>query len=133
MHSWLRSGDCPDLSLLDLRHRWKTLFAAAPKSLRRNFRRGPWPIAGGRGAWWTIVATKRRKSPTRHEMVMRTPRLASRTAWHADDPAMAKHHHTVTALVEGSEWNVYYSHSVANAITGTNWNGSAFFIKPAPS
>ena len=31
-------GRLPDLSLLELRHRWKTLFGhPAPKSLRRNF------------------------------------------------------------------------------------------------
>jgi Protein of unknown function (DUF2924) len=45
--------------------------------------------------------------------------------------------HTVTALAEGFEWNgrTYKSLSaVANAITGTNWNGFAFFgIKRAPS
>jgi hypothetical protein len=44
--------------------------------------------------------------------------------------------HTVTALVEGFEWNgrTYKSLSaVANAITGTNWNGFAFFgLKRAP-
>jgi hypothetical protein len=45
--------------------------------------------------------------------------------------------HTVTALAEGFEWNgrTYKSLSaVAHAITGTNWNGFAFFgIKRAPS
>jgi hypothetical protein len=45
--------------------------------------------------------------------------------------------HTVTALVDGFEWNgrTYKSLSaVANAITGTNWNGFSFFgIKRAPS
>jgi hypothetical protein len=45
--------------------------------------------------------------------------------------------HTVTALGEGFEWQgqTYKSLSaVANAITGTNWNGFAFFgIKRAPS
>jgi hypothetical protein len=45
--------------------------------------------------------------------------------------------HSVTALAEGFEWNgrTYKSLSaVANAITGTNWNGFAFFgIKRAPS
>ena len=45
--------------------------------------------------------------------------------------------HTVTALVDGFEWSgrTYKSLSaVANAITGTNWNGFAFFgIKRAPS
>jgi hypothetical protein len=38
--------------------------------------------------------------------------------------------HTVTTLAEGFEWNgrTYSSLSaVANAITGTNWNGFAFF------
>jgi hypothetical protein len=31
-------GRLPNLSLLELRHRWKTLFGhSAPKSLRRNF------------------------------------------------------------------------------------------------
>ena len=31
-------GRLPDLSLLELRNRWKTLFGhSAPKSLRRNF------------------------------------------------------------------------------------------------
>ena len=45
--------------------------------------------------------------------------------------------HTVTALAEGFEWNgrTYKSLSaVANAITGTDWNGFSFFgIKRAPS
>jgi hypothetical protein len=45
--------------------------------------------------------------------------------------------HKVTALNEGFEWDgrTYKSLSaVANAITGTNWNGYAFFgIKRAPS
>jgi len=45
--------------------------------------------------------------------------------------------HTVTALAEGFEWNggTYKSLSaIANAITGTNWNGFVFFgIKRAPS
>jgi hypothetical protein len=44
--------------------------------------------------------------------------------------------HTVTALTDGFEWDgrVYKSLSaIAKAITGTNWNGFAFFgIKRAP-
>jgi hypothetical protein len=136
-------GQLPALSLLELRHRWKTLFGhPAPKSLRRNFlaRAVAYQMQveahGG-----LSVATKRRlreiASAVRNgeaNAVLGSSRIKPGTQmirqWQGTT-------HTVTALVEGFEWNgrTYKSLSaVANAITGTNWNGFAFFgIKRAPS
>jgi plastocyanin len=136
-------GRLPALSLLELRNRWKTLFGhSAPKSLRRNFlaRAVAYQMQveayGG-----PSVATKRRLreivSAVRNgdaNAVLSTVRIKPGTQmirqWHDTT-------HTVTALAEGFEWNGrnYKSLSaVANAITGTNWNGYAFFgIKRAPS
>ena len=79
------------------------------------------------------------KSPTRREMAMRTRCLAA-AALNPGTQMIRQWQntsHTVTALVDGFEWNgrTYKSLSaVANAITGTNWNGFSFFgIKRAPS
>ena len=136
-------GRLPDLSLLELRHRWKTMFGRpAPKSLRRNFlaRAVAYQMqveaSGG-----LSVATKRRlreiASAARNgdaHATLGNSRIKPGTQmirqWRNTT-------HTVTALAEGFEWNgsTYKSLSaVANAITGTNWNGFAFFgIKRAPS
>ena len=136
-------GQLPNLSLLELRNRWKTLFGhPAPKSLRRNF------LARAVGYQMQVeaygglsVATKRRLreivSAVRNgdtNALLGTNRIKPGTQvirqWQNTT-------HTVTALAEGFEWNgrTYKSLSaVANAITGTNWNGFAFFgIKRAPS
>src|SRR6266446_9622165 len=136
-------GRLPGLSLLELRHRWKTLFGhPAPKSLRRTFlaRAAAYQIQveayGG-----LSVATKRRlreiASAVRNGDANAIPgssRIKPGTQmirqWQTTT-------HTVTALAVGFEWNgrIYKSLSaVANAITGTKWNGFAFFgIKRAPS
>ena len=132
----------PDLGLPDLRNRWKMLFGhPAPKSLRRNFlaRAVAYQMQvetyGG-----LSVATKRRLREIAKAVrtgdanaVLGSSRIKSGTQmirqWQNTT-------YTVTALAEGFEWNgrTYKSLSaVANAITGTNWNGFAFFgIKRAP-
>jgi hypothetical protein len=136
-------GRLPDLSLLELRHRWKTLFGhPAPKSLRRNFLARAVAYQMQVEAYGGLsVATKRRLREIAKGVrtgdanaLLGSNRIKSGTQmirqWQNTT-------HTVTALVEGFEWDgrTYKSLSaVANAITGTNWNGFAFFgIKRAPS
>jgi hypothetical protein len=136
-------GRLPDLSLLDLRHRWKTLFGhPAPKSLRRNFLARAVAYQMQVEAYGGLsVATKRRLREIANaarngdaNATLGSTRIKSGTQmirqWRNTT-------HTVTALAEGFEWNgsTYKSLSaVANAITGTNWNGFTFFgIKRAPS
>jgi hypothetical protein len=136
-------GRLPDLSLLDLRHRWETLFGyPAPKSLRRNF------LARAVAYQMQVEAYGGLSDATQRRL-----REIANAARNGDANATLgstrikpgtqmirqwrKTTHTVTALSEGFEWNgsIYKSLSaVANAITGTNWNGFAFFgIKRAPS
>jgi Protein of unknown function (DUF2924) len=136
-------GRLPDLSLLELRHRWKTLFGhPAPKSLRRNFLARAVAYQMQVEAYGGLsVATKRRLREIGNAVrngdanaLLGSSRIKPGTQmirqWQDTT-------HTVTALAEGFEWNgrTYKSLSaVANAITGTNWNGFAFFgIKRAPS
>src|ERR1700704_4670244 len=135
-------GRLPALGLLELRTRWKTLFGhSAPKSLRRNFLARAVAYQMQVEAYGGLsVATKRRLreivSAVRNgdANAMLGSRIKPGTEmirqWQNTT-------HTVTALAEGFEWNGrnYKSLSaVANAITGTNWNGFAFFgIKRAPS
>src|SRR3979490_2151624 len=136
-------GRWPALGLLELRNRWKTLFGhPAPKSLRRNFLARAVAYQMQVEAYGGLsVATKRRLreivSAVRNgdaNATLGSSRIKPGTQmirqWRNTT-------HTVTALAEGFEWNgsSYKSLSaVANAITGTNWNGFAFFgIKRAPS
>ncbi len=136
-------GRLPDLSLLELRHRWQTLFGhPAPKSLRRNFLARALAYQMQVEAYGGLsAATKRRlreiASAVRNgdaNAILGSSRIKPGTQmirqWQTTT-------HTVTALAEGFEWNgrTYKSLSaVANAITGTNWNGFSFFgIKRAPS
>ena len=136
-------GRLPALSLLELRNRWKTLFGhPAPKSLRRNFLARAVAYQMQVEAYGGLsVATKRRLREIANAVrtgdanaMLGSSRIKPGTQmirqWQNTT-------HTVTALVEGFEWNgrTYKSLSaVANAITGTNWNGFAFFgIKRAPS
>src|SRR6266446_5206353 len=136
-------GRLPNLSLLELRQRWKTLFGhPAPKSLRRNFLARAMAYQMQVETYGGLsVATKRRlreiASAVRNgdaNAILGSSRIKPGTQmirqWQTTT-------HTVTALAEGFEWNgrTYKSLSaVANAITGTNWNGFAFFgIKRAPS
>jgi hypothetical protein len=136
-------GRLPALSLLELRDRWKTLFGhPAPKSLRRNFLARAVAYQMQVEAYGGLsVARKRRLREIANAVrtgdanaMLGSSRIKPGTQmirqWQNTT-------HTVTALVEGFEWNgrIYKSLSaVANAITGTNWNGFAFFgIKRAPS
>ena len=136
-------GRLPALSLLELRNRWKALFGhPAPKSLRRNFLARAVAYQMQVEAYGGLsVATKRRLREIANAVrngdgnaMLGSSRIKPGTQmirqWQNTT-------HTVTALVEGFEWNgrTYKSLSaVANAITGTNWNGFAFFgIKRAPS
>ena len=136
-------GRLPDLSLLELRHRWKALFGhPAPKSLRRNFLARAVAYQMQVEAYGGLsAATKRRLAEIANaarngdaSTILGSSRIKPGTQmirqWQNTT-------HTVTALMEGFEWNgrTYKSLSaVANAITGTNWNGFAFFgIKRAPS
>jgi hypothetical protein len=122
-------GRLPDLSLLELRHRWKTLFGhPAPKSLRRNFLARAVAYQMQVEAYGGLsVATKRR---------LREIASAVRNG-DANAVLGSSRIKPGTQMMEGFEWNgrTYKSLSaVANAITGTNWNGFAFFgIKRAPS
>ena len=136
-------GRLPNLSLLELRNRWKTLFGhPAPKSLRRNFLARAVAYQMQVEAYGGLsIATKRRLREIANAVrtgdanaMLGSSRIKPGTQmirqWQNTT-------HTVTALAEGFEWNgrTYKSLSaVANAITGTNWNGFAFFgIKRAPS
>ena len=136
-------GRLPDLSLLELRHRWKTLFGhPAPKSLRRNFLVRAVAYQMQVEAYGGLsVATKRRLREIAH--AVRTGDANAMLGSNRIKPGTQMIRqwqnttYAVTALAEGFEWNgrTYKSLSAAaNAITGTNWNGFAFFgIKRAPS
>jgi hypothetical protein len=136
-------GRLPSLSLFELRNRWKALFGhPAPKSLRRNFLARAVAYQMQVEAYGGLsVATKRRLREIANAVrtgdanaMLGSGRIKPGTQmirqWQDTT-------HTVTALAEGFEWNgrTYKSLSaVANAITGTNWNGFSFFgIKRAPS
>ena len=136
-------GRLPALSLLELRNRWKALFGhSAPKSLRRSFLAravayqmqveacGGLPIPTRRRLREIVNAVRNGDANAVAGSVRIRPGTQMVRQWQDTT-------HTVTALAEGFEWNgrTYKSLSaVANAITGTNWNGFAFFgIKRAPS
>jgi hypothetical protein len=136
-------GRVPALSLLELRNRWKTLFGhSAPKSLRRNFLARAVADQMQVEAYGGLsVAIKRRLREIANAVrngdanaVLGSSRIKPGTQmirqWQNATRKLA-------ALNEGFEWDgrTYKSLSaVANAITGTNWNGYAFFgIKHAPS
>ena len=136
-------GRLPCLSLFELRHRWKTLFGhPAPKSLRRTFLARAVAYQMQVEAYGGLsVATKRRLREIADAVrngdanaLLGSSRIKPGTQmirqWQNTT-------HKVTALNEGFEWDgrTYKSLSaVANAITGSNWNGYAFFgIKRAPS
>ena len=135
-------GRLPALSLLELRNRWKMLFGhSAPKSLRRNFLARAVAYQMQAKAYGGLsVGTKRRLREIANAIrngdansMLGSTRIRTGTQmirqWQNTT-------HTVTAVAEGFEWNgrTYKSLSaVANAITGTNWNGFAFFgVKRAP-
>jgi Protein of unknown function (DUF2924) len=136
-------GRLPDLSLLELRHRWRTLFGhPAPKSLRRNFLARAVAYQMQVEAYGGLsVATKRRLREIANAVRTGDANAMLGSSRIKPGTQMIRQWqnatHTVTALAEGFEWSgrTYKSLSaVANAITGTNWNGFAFFgVKRAPS
>src|ERR1700716_1206408 len=136
-------GRLPNLSLLELRNRWKKLFGhPAPKSLRRNFLARAVAYQMQVDTYGGLsVATKRRLREIANAVRNGDANVMLGSSRIKPGTQMIRQWqnatHTVTALVEGFEWNgrTYKSLSaVANAITGTNWNGFAFFgIKRAPS
>jgi hypothetical protein len=136
-------GRLPALSLRELRDRWKTLFGhPAPKSLRRNFLARAVAYQMQVEAYGGLsVATKRRLREIANAVRTGDANAMIGSSRIKPGTQMIRQWqnttHTVTALVEGFEWNgrTYKSLSaVANSITGTNWNGFAFFgIKRAPS
>jgi len=136
-------GRLPNLSLLELRHRWKALFGhPAPKSLRRNFLARAVAYQMQVEAYGGLsVATKRRLREIADAVRNGDANAALGGNRIKPGTQMIRQWqnttHRVTALNEGFEWDgrTYKSLSaVANAITGTNWNGYAFFgIKRAPS
>ena len=136
-------GRLPNLSLLELRHRWQMLFGhPAPKSLRRNFLARAVAYQMQVEAYGGLsVATKRRLREIANAVRNGDANAIPGSSRIKPGTQMIRQWqnttHTVTALAEGFEWNgrTYKSLSaVANAITGTNWNGFAFFgIKRAPS
>lgn len=135
-------GRLPALSLFELRNRWKTLFGhLAPKSLRRNFLARAVAYQMQVEAYGGLsVATKRRLREIAN--AVRTGDANAMLGSNRIKPGTQmirqwqNKTHTVTAVANGFEWNgrTYKSLSaVAKAITGTNWNGFAFFgIKRSP-
>jgi hypothetical protein len=136
-------GRLPALSLLELRNRWKILFGhSAPKSLRRNFLARTVAYQMQVEAYGGLsAATKRRLREIANAVrngdanaMLGSNRIKPGTQMIRQWQNVT---HKVIALNEGFEWDgrTYKSLSaVANAITGTNWNGYAFFgIKRAPS
>jgi hypothetical protein len=136
-------GRLPVLSLLELRNRWKILFGhSAPKSLRRNFLARAVAYQMQVEAYGGLsVEIKRRLREIANAVRNGDANAALGSSRIKPGTQMLRQWqnttHTVTALAEGFEWNgcTYKSLSaVANAITGTNWNGFAFFgVKRAPS
>jgi ABC-type branched-subunit amino acid transport system substrate-binding protein len=133
----------PDLSLEDLRARWKALFGnPAPLSLRRRFlvRAIAYQMQveayGGLSASTEkrlqAIAAGVRQGNLDVAGIATTIRPGAQMLRQWKDQT-----HTVTALSDGFEWNgkTYKSLSaVAKKITGTNWNGYVFFgiKRPAP-
>lgn len=132
----------PDLSLDDLRARWKALFGhTAPKSLRRRFLARAVAYQMQVEAYGGLSASTRkrlqaiaagvRQGSLDVAGIAKTMRPGTQMLRQWKD-----HTHTVTALSDGFEWNgrTYKSLSaIAKEITGTSWNGYAFFgIKRAP-
>ena len=135
-------GRLPDLGLDELRSRWESLFGhPAPKSLRRSFLARAVAYQMQVEAYGGLSDTTKRRLREIAAAVRRgdadAAGIGSQTRPGTQMIRQWKDKtHTVTARYDGFEWNgqVYKSLSaIAKAITGTNWNGFAFFgIKRAP-
>src|SRR6185437_11568585 len=131
----------PDLSLEELRSRWKALFGhPAPRSLRRRF------LVRAVGYQMQVEAygglstsTKKRLRAIASAVRQGNPDAAGIRTIRPGTQMLRQWRdqtHTVTALTDGFEWDgkTYKSLSaIAKQITGTSWNGYAFFgIKRSP-
>jgi len=130
------TGHLPDLSLEELRARWKTLFGnPAPVSLRRRFLAHAIAYQMQVNAYGGLSASTRRRlrqiaaavrggDPGAAGIATRSrPGTQMIREWRGQT-------HTVTATNDGFEWNgrIFKSLSaIARQITGTNWNGYTFF------
>ena len=126
----------PDLSLGELRNRWKVLFGnPAPVSLRRKFLARAVAYQMQVEAHGGLSNSAKRRLREIADAVRRgNPDAAGVTRQIRPGTQMIRQWrtetHIVTALSQGFEWNgqTYRSLSaVAKEITGTNWNGYAFF------
>jgi Protein of unknown function (DUF2924) len=133
----------PDLDLAELRDRWKALFGnPAPPSLRRKFLARAVAYQMQVEAYGGLSNSAKRRLREIAGAVRRgIPDAAGLARQIRPGTQMIRQWrdetHIVTAISHGFEWNgqSYKSLSaVAKEITGTNWNGYAFFgIKRAPT
>lgn len=133
----------PDLSLAELRDRWKAIFGnPAPLSLRRKFLARAVAYQMQVQAYGGLSnATKRRLREIAEAVRRGNPDAAGIARHIRPGTQMIRQWrdetHIVAAIAGGFEWNgqTYKSLSaVAKEITGTNWNGYAFFgVKRAPA
>ena len=126
----------PDLDLTELRARWKTLFGnPAPISLRRKFLARAVAYQMQVQAYGGLSnSTKRRLREIAEGVRRGNPGAVSVARQIRPGTQMIRQWrdetHIVTAISQGFEWKgqTYKSLSaVAKEITGTNWNGYAFF------
>jgi hypothetical protein len=126
----------PDLSLDELRSRWKALFGnPAPLSLRRKFLARAVAYQMQVQAYGGLSNSTKRRLREIAEAVRRgNPDAAGIARQIRPGTQMIRQWrdetHIVTAISQGFEWKGqrYKSLSaVAKEITGTNWNGYAFF------
>jgi Protein of unknown function (DUF2924) len=132
-----------DLDLAQLRNRWRALFGnPAPPSLRRKFLARAVAYQMQVEAYGGLSnSTKRRLREIAEAVRHGNPDAAGVARQIRPGTQMIRQWrnetHIVTAIADGFEWNGqrYKSLSaVAKEITGTNWNGYAFFgIKRAPT
>ena len=135
-------GRLPDLSLDELRARWKGLFGnPAPVSLRRRFLAHAIAYQMQVNAYGGLSAfAKRRLQQIAVAVRSGDPDVAGIASRVRPGTQLIRQWqdqtHTVTAINDGFEWNgrIFKSLSaIARQITGTNWNGYTFFgIKRAP-
>lgn len=130
----------PDLSLDDLRARWKRLFGnPAPQSLRRRFLARSVAYQMQVEAYGGLSASTRKRLRDIAMAVRQGSNVAGARTIRPGTQMLRQwkdQTHTVTALSDGFEWKgrTYKSLSaIAKEITGTSWNGYSFFgIKRAP-
>jgi hypothetical protein len=136
-------GRLPDLSRVELKYQWRSMFKSpAPKHLSRQLlaKAVAFGIREKAGAGLSAVTKRRLREIAaairegREETVSLGPRIRPGTrlmrAWQGTT-------HVVDVLEQGFEWQgVHHSSlsAIAKEISGTNWNGYAFFgVKRRPS